>query len=49
MGLLEIIRQAGNGECETLYECRNCGGTVDSDADECIECGSVEIACYTFQ
>ena len=49
MGLLKIIRQAGNGTGETLYECRNCGATADSETDECTECGSSEIAYYMFR
>ena len=47
MGLLEIIRYAGDGDGGTLYECRDCGATVDADVTECPECGLTEIASYT--
>ena len=49
MRLLELIRRAGDSDGGMLYECRDCGATIDPDVDECPECGSVEIACYTFQ
>lgn len=32
----------------TLYECRRCGTALPADADRCRECGSEEIAIYTF-
>jgi len=49
MGLLEIIRYAGDGNDGSLHECRDCGLAVDPDDDACPECASTEIACYTFQ
>ncbi len=49
MGLLDLIRHAGDGNDGTLHECRDCGLTVDPDDDVCPECASTEIACYTFQ
>ncbi|SFR99546.1 hypothetical protein SAMN05216559_2226 [Halomicrobium zhouii] len=29
-------------------ECRQCGTTVDTDTARCPDCGSAEIASYTF-
>lgn len=31
---------------ETVYECRNCGITVDNETDTCPNCGTDEIAQY---
>lgn len=47
MGLLSVLR-GGADERNTLFECRNCGKDLPATADECPECGSTEIACYTF-
>jgi rubrerythrin len=30
----------------TLYECRNCGKSLDEEAEECPACGGSEIAEY---
>ncbi len=34
------------GSETTLYECRNCGPTLDTDDDQCPECGSADVATY---
>lgn len=47
MSILDALRGGGDSTT-TLYECRNCGYTLSEDADECSECGSAEIASYTF-
>lgn len=39
MGLLEIIRHAGDGDDDTLYESGDCGVTVGLDLDDCPKCG----------
>ena len=48
MGLLRVLRGGADGETSTLYECRNCGTKLPPDVDECPDCESTEIACYTF-
>jgi rRNA maturation endonuclease Nob1 len=32
-----------------LYECRNCGTTVDEDCDACHSCGAADIARYDLE
>jgi rubrerythrin len=29
-----------------VYECRNCGTTLDADADECPACDGDKVVCY---
>jgi rubrerythrin len=29
-----------------LYECRNCGTTLEEDSEECPECSATEVATY---
>lgn len=36
-------------EDTVLYECRNCGETVDEDRSRCPACGAEEIAEYQLQ
>lgn len=48
MGLLELLRQTGRSNVDTLYECRDCGTSVFSEMDKCPNCGSAEIARYKF-
>ncbi|MBX0348921.1 MULTISPECIES: hypothetical protein [Haloarcula] len=51
--MLEQLKQAvGRGtpsqraSTGAFHECRQCGTTVDDDADGCPACGSTEIARY---
>ena len=46
MGLLESVKTMVETSDVTLYECRNCGRTLEADADECPICGNREIAYY---
>ena len=47
MRLLELFGRSGDASV-TLYECRQCGMALSAEADRCQECGSEEIAIYTF-
>nr|WP_321167111.1 zinc-ribbon domain-containing protein [Halorubrum sp. GN12_10-3_MGM] len=33
----------------THHECRHCGYSVEQDVDECPQCGSHELATYSFE
>jgi ribosomal protein L37E len=45
--VLGWIRPAASTE-SSLVECRRCGTTLDDGAGVCTECGSHELARYTF-
>jgi rubrerythrin len=32
-----------------LYECRNCGTTLEEAIEECPECGAADVARYQFK
>jgi rubrerythrin len=34
------------GSDSVLYECRNCGTTLEEDAERCPECGAADVATY---
>ncbi|WP_340674442.1 zinc ribbon domain-containing protein [Natrinema zhouii] len=38
----------GQSQHQTLFECRRCGKTVESDAEVCPECGADDIVRYEF-
>lgn len=46
MGLLESVKTMVETSDVTLYECRNCGRTLEADVDKCPICGNREIAYY---
>lgn len=46
MGVLETVKTRFETSDVTLYECRNCGRTLDTDVKECLTCGVAEIAYY---
>lgn len=35
-------------DCE-IFECRNCGKTLEEEAEECPECGEEDIASYKIE
>lgn len=37
------------GEPHVIYECRQCGTTLESRHDHCEHCGSEDIARYTIE
>lgn len=43
-----LIRRARQwlSQDTTIYECRNCGLTVDAETESCPSCGSETISCY---
>lgn len=47
MGLLSALRGDTNRENSKLFECRDCGKSLEPEADECPACDSTEIAIYT--
>jgi len=44
--VIERLRTLVDCGPETLRECRACGTTLASEAAECPDCGSTEIATY---
>lgn len=32
-----------------VYECRNCGTTLDDNHDTCPTCGGDDVVCYTLE
>lgn len=46
MGVLETLKAIGETSDVVLYECRNCGRTLEAATDECPTCGTAEIAYY---
>lgn len=32
-----------------VYECHNCGTTLDDEQTECPDCGSIDTACYDLE
>lgn len=47
MSLASYLRHFVSGET-VLYECRNCGQTLESEAGPCPACGSEETVEYEF-
>ncbi|MFQ3318460.1 MAG: hypothetical protein ACI8UR_000430 [Natronomonas sp.] len=48
MALMRHVRQL-LGTTHDLYECRNCGTTLEPECDCCTNCGSEEIARYDIE
>lgn len=46
MSVLDAIRRWLGAEEGMVYECRNCGQTLDADQRDCPACGSGEIVEY---
>lgn len=45
-----ILRRLLDPGAETVvYECRNCGTSLDSTAESCTNCGSRSIACHRLE
>jgi len=44
--LLEEVKRFLRPSDSVLYECRNCGKTLEEEAEECPSCGSEEISKY---
>jgi len=45
--VIDRLQDLLGGDSWPLYECRNCGTTLDDDAEECPSCGERGIARYT--
>ncbi|SFL32421.1 hypothetical protein SAMN04487950_3356 [Halogranum rubrum] len=43
--LRALLRHVFGSE-DILYECRNCGTTLEEDTEQCPECGATDIATY---
>jgi rubrerythrin len=41
-----LARVRGLVRDDTIYECRQCGTTLEADLEECPVCGSGEIVSY---
>jgi rubrerythrin len=48
MSALTTLVERVFGSEAVLYECRNCGTTLDSPDSRCPECDSVDVATYRF-
>ncbi len=46
--LTNLIRHLVSDDT-VLYECRNCGTTLEDPDEPCEECGSTETAAYEFR
>jgi rubrerythrin len=47
--LLEEVKRFLRPSDESLFECRNCGYTLDEETEECPECGGQDIASYRLE
>jgi rubrerythrin len=45
--LRSLLRHVFSSET-VLYECRNCGSTLEAETEQCSECGAFEVASYRF-
>jgi len=45
--VIDRLRDLFGGGDSLLYECRNCGTTLDDEVEECPSCGKRGIARYT--
>jgi rubrerythrin len=46
MPVLSALLRHVFGAETVLYECRNCGTTVEEDTEACPECGAADVATY---
>lgn len=46
MSLSTAVRRWLSDEDALVYECRNCGTTLEATADQCPTCGSTEIVVF---
>lgn len=47
--LLEGVKRFLRPSDSELFECRNCGQTLEEEAEECPECGGEDMASYKLE
>jgi rRNA maturation endonuclease Nob1 len=47
--LLKEVKRFLTPSSSELFECRNCGKTLEEEAEECPECGGEDIASYKIE